>query len=437
MASEAGCPKCDGCGQVADTEDQEPWSAWAALPLRSAGAEIRPAPARPWRRWTEVVAVSDERYAFRCSCGCSLVSTLPGSANCPDCDKEMEPADAIPTPAPTAPTAPALGQTIGRLVYGGRGTPNPHPVRFRMEQIAAASAVAAEARRTAPAPTAPAQPQGRSDREQVALALAALPIGKRKRVLVEALRADDSMRAEVFAVVSSLGHLREYGGQLTVAEARERVVRLAKCWESSAEAGATDALLHAVMELKDAEEAAPAATAPTHPAPDEVESLTCLLRHAEAEASALGRPQHEAMATAAVAWADRRYGGQVAALRGALAQVVRWWKAPVDSDPEAPSRHATVAAQENGGATAYASAKAALALTASAAEAAGRRLAFLADRLALINGRSTGTYCVVTPCSKCGMDTGGRTDDPEWCRWCIADELADAAKSFAARGGRR
>ncbi|MHB1778049.1 MAG: hypothetical protein ACYCU7_19010 [Acidimicrobiales bacterium] len=51
--------------------------------------------------------MSDERYAFRCSCGCSLVSTLPGSANCPDCDKEMEPADAIPTPAPTAPTQPA------------------------------------------------------------------------------------------------------------------------------------------------------------------------------------------------------------------------------------------------------------------------------------------------------------------------------------------
>ena len=27
------CPKCAGCGQVADTEDQEPWSAWMALPV--------------------------------------------------------------------------------------------------------------------------------------------------------------------------------------------------------------------------------------------------------------------------------------------------------------------------------------------------------------------------------------------------------------------
>ena len=26
------CPKCGGCGQVADTEDEESWSVWAALP---------------------------------------------------------------------------------------------------------------------------------------------------------------------------------------------------------------------------------------------------------------------------------------------------------------------------------------------------------------------------------------------------------------------
>ena len=26
------CPKCDGCGQVANTEDEEPWTVWAALP---------------------------------------------------------------------------------------------------------------------------------------------------------------------------------------------------------------------------------------------------------------------------------------------------------------------------------------------------------------------------------------------------------------------
>lgn len=39
----------------------------------------------------------------------------------------------------------------------------------------------------------------------MALALAALPEGKRKRVLVEALQADDAMRAKVFAIVAYLG----------------------------------------------------------------------------------------------------------------------------------------------------------------------------------------------------------------------------------------
>jgi len=34
------CLKCDGCGRVADTDDQEPWSAWLALPLQSAGAVV-------------------------------------------------------------------------------------------------------------------------------------------------------------------------------------------------------------------------------------------------------------------------------------------------------------------------------------------------------------------------------------------------------------
>jgi hypothetical protein len=28
----AKCPKCWGCGKVADTEDQEPWTAWEELP---------------------------------------------------------------------------------------------------------------------------------------------------------------------------------------------------------------------------------------------------------------------------------------------------------------------------------------------------------------------------------------------------------------------
>ncbi len=34
------CTKCDGCGQVADTEAQEPWSAWINLPTGSAAAML-------------------------------------------------------------------------------------------------------------------------------------------------------------------------------------------------------------------------------------------------------------------------------------------------------------------------------------------------------------------------------------------------------------
>ena len=32
------CQRCDGCGKVATTDDQEPWSAWLALPVESAQA---------------------------------------------------------------------------------------------------------------------------------------------------------------------------------------------------------------------------------------------------------------------------------------------------------------------------------------------------------------------------------------------------------------
>src|SRR5688572_24317650 len=32
------CPRCDGCGQLADTPEAEPWTAWTALPVRSAAA---------------------------------------------------------------------------------------------------------------------------------------------------------------------------------------------------------------------------------------------------------------------------------------------------------------------------------------------------------------------------------------------------------------
>jgi len=34
------CPSCDGCGQVADTEDREPWTDWLKLPLGSGAAVV-------------------------------------------------------------------------------------------------------------------------------------------------------------------------------------------------------------------------------------------------------------------------------------------------------------------------------------------------------------------------------------------------------------
>lgn len=44
----AECRRCDGCGKVANTENQEPWSAWLELPLKSAHAVVlglvRPVP---------------------------------------------------------------------------------------------------------------------------------------------------------------------------------------------------------------------------------------------------------------------------------------------------------------------------------------------------------------------------------------------------------
>jgi hypothetical protein len=29
---EKKCPKCDGCGRIADSEDGEPWTVWESLP---------------------------------------------------------------------------------------------------------------------------------------------------------------------------------------------------------------------------------------------------------------------------------------------------------------------------------------------------------------------------------------------------------------------
>lgn len=42
------CRRCDGCGQIADSDDGEPWSMWLDLPLRAAVAVtmglVRPIP---------------------------------------------------------------------------------------------------------------------------------------------------------------------------------------------------------------------------------------------------------------------------------------------------------------------------------------------------------------------------------------------------------
>ena len=34
------CEKCDGCGKIADSDEQEPWTAWTGLPLHSAVAVL-------------------------------------------------------------------------------------------------------------------------------------------------------------------------------------------------------------------------------------------------------------------------------------------------------------------------------------------------------------------------------------------------------------
>lgn len=34
------CERCDGCGQVASSDHQEPWTAWLGLPLKSSLAVL-------------------------------------------------------------------------------------------------------------------------------------------------------------------------------------------------------------------------------------------------------------------------------------------------------------------------------------------------------------------------------------------------------------
>lgn len=39
-AEENACPKCRGCGRVANTKRQEPWTAWENLPLISSASVL-------------------------------------------------------------------------------------------------------------------------------------------------------------------------------------------------------------------------------------------------------------------------------------------------------------------------------------------------------------------------------------------------------------
>lgn len=39
MADDA-CTRCEGCGQLADTDAAEPWTAWLNLPLKSSLAVL-------------------------------------------------------------------------------------------------------------------------------------------------------------------------------------------------------------------------------------------------------------------------------------------------------------------------------------------------------------------------------------------------------------
>lgn len=34
------CKRCDGCGKVANSDDQEPWTYWLNLPLQSSAAVL-------------------------------------------------------------------------------------------------------------------------------------------------------------------------------------------------------------------------------------------------------------------------------------------------------------------------------------------------------------------------------------------------------------
>ena len=39
-AAVPSCPRCDGCGKLADTEQKEPWTQWTSMPLHSSMAVL-------------------------------------------------------------------------------------------------------------------------------------------------------------------------------------------------------------------------------------------------------------------------------------------------------------------------------------------------------------------------------------------------------------
>jgi len=40
MEQKKKCPRCDGCGQIANDEEGAPWTAWLELPLKSSLAVL-------------------------------------------------------------------------------------------------------------------------------------------------------------------------------------------------------------------------------------------------------------------------------------------------------------------------------------------------------------------------------------------------------------
>lgn len=89
------CPRCDGCGMLADTEDKEPWSDWMALPLRSSHAVllgvVRPILCPDCNGTGQVGSLQDAKrrlfgWLRRIEHLCNLYPECPGQ--CPGCKRK-------------------------------------------------------------------------------------------------------------------------------------------------------------------------------------------------------------------------------------------------------------------------------------------------------------------------------------------------------------